>query len=683
MTVANLQGQDGLRRQIERGCRLLLRGRRHRQAQGGEPETLPWLAGDELPTQEFSYRGQRFIASADPRFLAEYGKPYIALAGRFAYYVAPRRWRPDKVVALAPDAPAADVEGLAAATGFIVRDGESSLQIPTVFRLRDAIVQLTGIRHSYMAIVSVTICLEILMLLGPIQTQWIIDQAIPTSDIGMVVFIAVVFSLVASLQSGLMVFRSHMLDRLRVGAELSWTVEVYQRVLGAGVSANDTVGRKLQVFRSVQAILSTVSSSALASLFDGLMALFLLALVTYFDAWLAAVLLAAVVFYSLVKFAKVKTAERARRVMLERTSSQSSLMVEAVRGSANIKAFLAEANFARRFLEVSRDLAVRTEDLERQGAALSQLNFWILSVQRTVVIAVSASQVISGKATIGLLFVLIVYSQQFTKRMSGLIDKIADLRGLRAQLDSINSLPPLQRPQCAPAPAAVGQADASLVLENVAFRYEEAKPILQGVGLRMDRSARLVVTGPSGVGKSTLVKILLGQLQPTSGVLRRDGNDCLACDDGGWIQGIGSVQQDDMLFTGSVLDNITMFNGAPQIERAMHCCRIACIDTEIAGLPMGYREVLNPASPQLSRGQQQRILIARAIYHANDLIVLDEALANIDLQTCRKIIANLFDADMGVLLVTHDVNLVAMFPEQLSLGSIPTTKDAGGTHEIR
>ncbi|MGS0613857.1 ATP-binding cassette domain-containing protein [Xanthomonas oryzae pv. oryzicola] len=648
---------------------LLLRGQREMQANDVAHKDMAWLEGEDLITQEFMFRGQRFIFSTDSRFLVEYGRPYIALVGRFAYYVVPQRWRTDRVVPLAHDAPETGAEGLVAATGFVVRDSYSSMHLPEKFRLRDAIVQLTGIRNSYMAIISVTICLEILMLLGPIQTQWIIDQAIPTSDIGMVMFIAFVFLLIASLQSGLMVFRSYMLDRLRVGTELSWTVEVYQRVLGDGVATvNSTVGRKLQIFRSVQNILSTVSSAALASLFDGLMAFFLLTLVAYVDAWLALVLVVAVTLYSIVKFAKMKTSERARRFMHERTSSQSSLMVEAVRGSANIRSFLAESNFARRFLEVSRDLAVKTEYLERQGGALSQLNFWILSVQRTIVVGVSASQVIAGKATIGSLFVLIVYSQQFTKRMAGLIDKIADLRGLRAQLDNINSVPAL-RCQEREVAASVAGGDGSLCLEDVAFIYDE-RQILKDVSLRMERASRLVVTGPSGAGKSTLVKIILGQLLPTSGALLRDGKDCLVCDCGEWIRGIGSVQQDDMLFTGTVLENITMFNATPQLERAMRCCQLACIDSEIESLRMGYHEIINPASPNLSRGQQQRILIARALYHTEDLVILDEALANIDLRTCEKIIDNIFKEDFGVLIVTHDKNIVEMFPDHLFLESI-------------
>ncbi|MGS0541136.1 ATP-binding cassette domain-containing protein [Xanthomonas oryzae] len=85
---------------------------------------------------------------------------------------------------------------------------------------------------------------------------------------------------------------------------------------------------------------------------------------------------------------------------------------------------------------------------------------------------------------------------------------------------------------------------------------------------------------------------------------------------------------------------------------------------------MGYHEIINPASPNLSRGQQQRILIARALYHTEDLVILDEALANIDLRTCEKIIDNIFKEDFGVLIVTHDKNIVEMFPDHLFLESI-------------
>ena len=120
--------------------------------------------------------------------------------------------------------------------------------------------------------------------------------------------------------------------------------------------------------------------------------------------------------------------------------------------------------------------------------------------------------------------------------------------------------------------------------------------------------------GPSGGGKTTLLKIMLGLLEPTSGEVLIDGIPLTTIGPQAYREQIGAVMQEDQLLSGSIADNICFFDPAFDQERMIECARLAGIHDEIMAMPMAYNSLIGDMGSSLSGGQKQRVLLARALY---------------------------------------------------------------------
>jgi ATP-binding cassette subfamily B protein RaxB len=120
--------------------------------------------------------------------------------------------------------------------------------------------------------------------------------------------------------------------------------------------------------------------------------------------------------------------------------------------------------------------------------------------------------------------------------------------------------------------------------------------------------------GPSGGGKTTLIKIMLGLLQPTTGEVLIDGLPLASVGLQAYREQIGAVMQEGQLLSGSVADNICFYEPACDYERMMECARLAGVHDEIMAMPMTYNSLIGDMGSSLSGGQKQRLLLARALY---------------------------------------------------------------------
>jgi ATP-binding cassette subfamily B protein RaxB len=159
------------------------------------------------------------------------------------------------------------------------------------------------------------------------------------------------------------------------------------------------------------------------------------------------------------------------------------------------------------------------------------------------------------------------------------------------------------------------EAPLKIELSDVGFSYSEGEPpILSDVSFKVSAGEFLAITGPSGCGKTTLVKILLGLVRPSSGLIRVSGVPLKDLGLRRYRELVGSVMQDDILFAGSILDNISFFDAQCDVTWATECATAAGIHMEIQAMPMQYHTLVGDMGIALSGGQRQRILLARALY---------------------------------------------------------------------
>ncbi|HGO9196605.1 TPA: ATP-binding cassette domain-containing protein, partial [Neisseria meningitidis] len=157
----------------------------------------------------------------------------------------------------------------------------------------------------------------------------------------------------------------------------------------------------------------------------------------------------------------------------------------------------------------------------------------------------------------------------------------------------------------------------------------------------------------SGCGKSTLIQILTGSLKPESGHVLLGGHDIHALPPAFIRTWSASVMQNDVLFTGSIAENISFFDDTPNMEKIAFCAQMANIHHEIVAMPMAYETLIGDMGSALSGGQKQRIVLARALYREPKILFLDEASSHLDINNERVINDNLRQLNITKIMVAH------------------------------
>ena len=195
---------------------------------------------------------------------------------------------------------------------------------------------------------------------------------------------------------------------------------------------------------------------------------------------------------------------------------------------------------------------------------------------------------------------------------------------------------------------------------NVSFAYDAEQPVLQDISFSVPAGGHVAIVGPSGVGKTTLVSLLLRFYQPTAGQIWFDGRPATEYNLRALRQRIGYVSQGTLLLSGTIDDNLRYGNPDASDAQVIHAAKAAGIHDFIASLPDGYQALVGERGINLSEGQKQRLTIARALIKDPDILVMDEPTSALDSVTEKSI----FDAlpklvqDKTLFIVAHRLKTV-------------------------
>jgi ATP-binding cassette subfamily B protein len=200
----------------------------------------------------------------------------------------------------------------------------------------------------------------------------------------------------------------------------------------------------------------------------------------------------------------------------------------------------------------------------------------------------------------------------------------------------------------------------SIEFRNVRFGFDPGTDVIRGVDLAIRSGERVAIVGPSGAGKSTTVKLLPRFIAPTGGEILIDGMDTADIPMPVLRGSIGMAFQEVFLFNASIIENLRYARADATFEEIRSACRLTGIDQVIERLPKGYETRLSDYGAELSRGEKQRLTLARAMLKDAKIMILDEATASIDPESSYAIVSNLFARapERTVLMVTHETRLL-------------------------
>ncbi|MEN7431720.1 peptidase domain-containing ABC transporter [Chromobacterium sp. TRC.1.1.SA] len=525
--------------------------------------------------------------------------------------------------------------------------------------LKTLVGNVAGLARSVFQVLALSSALELLTLLAPFFQQWVIDGVIVQSDRDLLKALALGFLLLMVVQILIGSLRSWLVIYFSTQLNMQWMSGVFSKLLKLPISYFEKrhLGDVVSRFGSIQTIRQTLTTTALSSILDGMMAILALCMMLFYSVQLTAITLLALVIYIIIRISTYEPFRLANEEQVMLSAKEQSHFIESIRGIQSIKLFNREGDRRVQWLGLVANTTNRSLATQRMTMLYQLSNGLIFGVEGILVVYFGALLVMDHQFSIGMIFAYGSYKLQFSSRVGNLVDLIFQIRMLKIQRERLADIV-LSDPEAGDEIMLGSKmtkfTQPSLELRDVHFRYGEGEPwIVNGVNLIIEAGSSVAITGPSGCGKTTLVKIMLGLLRPSKGEVLIGGVTMSAMGLRAWREQLGAVMQEDQLFAGSIAENITFFSSHIDWEWVESCTKKAAIHHDITSMPMGYQTLIGDMGTFLSGGQKQRILLARALYKKPKLLFLDEATSHLDVNNERLVNEAMEQLPLTKIIIAH------------------------------
>ncbi|MNU27057.1 Toxin RTX-I translocation ATP-binding protein [compost metagenome] len=524
-------------------------------------------------------------------------------------------------------------------------------------RLADLWSRLSGFKPFLLQIFLLTLLLQAVSLLAPLASQLVIDDVIGRADRDLLIALVVGFGALAVIQTGIETLRGFI--QLHAGQRMSIQLggNLLKHLLRLPVDFFERrhVGDVLSRFGSLGPAQSFLTGGLVGVLLDAIMVIPVAVVMIVYSPILALLVAVNLIVAFGVRMAAFPAMRRFAEENLHLGARTDSLFLETVRGARTIKIAAREAE---RHGLWQNAVAEQQNAAYRQGAfglwGGAGMGLWT-GLHGLAMLFVGALQVLDGHMTLGMFFAFQSYSGQFSGRIGGLIGAYFTFRMLGLHLERLSDIVHADAEKGLEGPAQLAKPlVGSLEVRRLRFRYGQHDPwILDDVSFVIRPGEAVAVVGPSGGGKSTLLKLLIGIYEPTEGEFLIDGHPARALGLRAVRDRIGVVMQDDHLLSGTIADNVAFFDPGIDMARVELVCRRAFIHDDIMRTPMGYHSLVGDMGSVLSGGQKQRLLLARALYKDPAILFMDEGTANLDPDLERQVMATLDDLKITRVMVAH------------------------------
>lgn len=292
-------------------------------------------------------------------------------------------------------------------------------------------------------------------------------------------------------------------------------------------------------------------------------------------------------------------------------------------------------------------------------AVLSVIPPLLAAVNTAVLLGVGNHRVVQGALSVGVLVAmqgLVTAMNRPVASLTALGSRLQDMSADLSRLRDVERYPAPRRPAPAVAPA---PAEGHVQISKLTFGYNPmAKPLISDFSLDLPPGARVALVGGSGSGKSTIGRLVAGLYRPWAGRITVDGHEAAAVDPDLWAAMVAMVDQDQLLFEGTIRENVTMWDPTVGDEQIISALRDAAVFQEVSARPGGLSGMVRESGRNFSGGQRQRLEIARALVRRPRVLVLDEATSALDAETELQVDHNLRRRGATCLIVAHRLSTV-------------------------
>ena len=521
---------------------------------------------------------------------------------------------------------------------------------------------LRSVRAPVLQILATTLALNAAVLALPVFLAALLGRIVPVRSWDLLLVASLSFGLLVVLQGATRVIRGFALTELKRRISDGMTALVFDRLiwLNSSVIERRSAGTIATNYRSIFALSDLLSEELLAAVVDSVSALAIIGILFWCDLLLGWVTLAFFLFYAAVVLLWTRRAKLLLRETLGFEAREGGFFVESITRLPTIRVFQAERWRSVSFHNVHGQL----EDSRQRHAdfvnILQAAGETILQGAWIVVLVFAGQRAMQGAIGVPMLAAIVVWLGLATSRIRDVVARVGQMDSIDVHVDRIADIVSNQSdrpPELALVPPL---ADGDVGCRDLKFRYGSADNwTLDGVSFVAPTGKWTTIVGASGEGKSTLVKLLAGLLMPSEGALQIDDVDLTPETAAALRCQTGVVLQNDGLFSGSIRDNVTMFDLAPDLALVERCLVTASMAEDVAAMPMKLDSLVGEQGGGLSAGQLQRLMLARALYRRPRLLLLDEFTANLDEPGEARIVANLRATEITIIAIAHRPQVIA------------------------
>jgi len=524
---------------------------------------------------------------------------------------------------------------------------------------------LVPYRSLIVQILTVSLLIQIFSLVTPLFTQIILDKVVVRKSMSTLNVFAIGLAIFSAWTIMMNTARGYLLAYFSMRLDLTMVSGFIKHAISLPLKFYETrrVGDIITRVQENQKIQRFLISRVMLAWLGFLTGFVYLGLMLYYNLRLTLMVVALMPLIIGVTLISTPFLRQISREVFKESANQNSTLVEMISGISTIKSVGVEQEIRWRW----EDSLIRFKNVEfkgqRWGIGLEAINGAINALGSTALLWIGAAMVIQDQLTIGQFVafnMMIGYVLNPIVELSNLWD---ELQEIFISVERLNDVFETETEE--PSTRSfftLPTIKGNVLFDHVTFRYDEVseRNVLENLSFQVEAGQSIAIVGRSGSGKTTLIKLLEGLYHPTQGRILIDGHDIRHVSPYSLRTQLGVVPQECFLFSGTILENITLYRQDYPLEKVVEVAKLAEAHAFIQELPLGYNTKVGERGTTLSGGQKQRIAIARALLGHPQLLILDEATSSLDTESERRFQRNLsqISRDRTTFIIAHRLSTV-------------------------
>ncbi|WP_214666818.1 colicin V export peptidase/ABC transporter CvaB [Escherichia coli] len=529
--------------------------------------------------------------------------------------------------------------------------------LQTRISLRSLINSIYGIKRTLAKIFCLSVVIEAINLVMPVGTQLVMDHAIPAGDRGLLTLISAGLMFFILLRAAVSMLRAWSSLVMSTLINIQWQSGLFDHLLRLPLAFFERrkLGDIQSRFDSLDTLRATFTTSVIGFIMDSIMVVGVCVMMLLYGGYLTWIVLCFTTIYIFIRLVTYGNYRQISEECLVREARAASYFMETLYGIATVKIQGMVGIRGAHWLNMKIDAINSGIKLTRMDLLFGGINTFVTACDQIVILWLGAGLVIDNQMTIGMFVAFSSFRGQFSERVASLTSFLLQLRIMSLHNERIADIALHEKEEKKPEIEIVADmGPISLETNGLSYRYDsQSAPIFSALSLSVAPGESVAITGASGAGKTTLMKVLCGLFEPDSGRVLINGIDIRQIGINNYHRMIACVMQDDRLFSGSIRENICGFAEEMDEEWMVECARASHIHDVIMNMPMGYETLIGELGEGLSGGQKQRIFIARALYRKPGILFMDEATSALDSESEHFVNVAIKNMNITRVIIAH------------------------------